>query len=93
MAMLGLLTLLAAENRDVDSLFLAAKIANRFWFPPQVAQVAGYVQAARGVDYPRLDGREAGSRALFSASGLRQVVAWLQEHGLAAPAGGGSCAA
>lgn len=93
MAMLGLLTLAAAEDRGLDALFLAAKAANRWWFAPQVEQVARYVQASRGIEYSRLDPRQAGGQALFSASGLRAVASWLSQRGLGAPARGGSCAA
>ena len=93
MAMLGLLTRLAAEDRDVDLLFAAAKVANRYWFPQESGQLARYVETSRGVQYAQLDAREAGSRALFSASGLRKVTAWLTEHGLGGSAGGANCAA
>ena len=93
MAMLGLLTRLAADDRDVQALFAAAKAANRHWFPQQSAQLAQFVQASRGIDYTLLDGREAGSRELFAASGFARVTAWLREHGLGAPANGSSCAA
>jgi hypothetical protein len=92
MAMLGLLAHLAADGRDAAVLFAAARAANRHWFPQQSAQLALYVQASRGVEYARLDPREAGGRTLFSASGFGKVTAWLTEHGLAGPANGASCA-
>jgi hypothetical protein len=93
MAMLGLLTLVAVDDRDADAMFLAAKAANRFWFPQQSGQLASYVQASRGVEYARLDAREASSRMLFSGSGFRNVASWLSEHGLTAPGNGPRCAA
>lgn len=85
MAMLGLLTLLAAEGRDVDALFVAASTANRFWFPQQSAQLAIYLRRAQAS--PRVDARVAVGRQFFSGSGFRKVAAWARGQGLAAPAG------
>ncbi len=82
MAMVGLLTLLAAEGRDTDALFRAARIANAHWFAQEWAQVSTYVQAARGVDVAALDPREASGRALFSGSGARAAAAWLARKGI-----------
>ncbi|HEX8011598.1 MAG TPA: hypothetical protein VF814_11785 [Casimicrobiaceae bacterium] len=92
MAMLGLLTLLAAEGRDVKALFLAAKTANRFWFPQQTLQLARYVEATRGVRYAQLDVREATGRTLFSASGFRAIAAWYNAREPRTPANGSRCA-
>jgi hypothetical protein len=85
MAMVGLLTLLAAEDRDVEALFGAAKAVNGAWFTGQTLQLATYSRAALSVEYPRLNPRVASGRGLFSGSGFRNVTSWLQQHGLAAP--------
>ena len=85
MAMVGLLTLLAAEDRDVEALFGAAKAVNGAWFTGQTLQLATYSRAALSVEYPRLNPRVASGRGLFSGSGFRSVTSWLQQHGLAAP--------
>jgi hypothetical protein len=64
----------------------------QLWCPPQAAQLATYVQAARGVPYAQLDPREANSGVLFSGSGFGSVVTWLNRHELGVPAGGAGCA-
>lgn len=91
MAMVGLLTVLAAEGRDADALYVAAKRANAAWFPGQSRQLAAYAKVAMGVDYRDLDPRAASGRRLFSGSGFGSVASWLKQRGLSAPAPGARC--
>ncbi|MGE5338236.1 MAG: hypothetical protein ACM3PU_10425 [Gemmatimonadota bacterium] len=91
MAMLGLLTLVAAQADEANALFAAAKTANRFWFPDAASTVAAYVKATRGIEYADLDGREANGAELFSGSGYRRVAAWATPRGGPRSSGGLSC--
>lgn len=91
MAMLGLLTLVAAGDGDDDTLLRAAAAANGAWFPQAAAQVAGYVRATRPAGDARPDLRAANGRELFSATGFRKVAAWAQGRAFGPASGGSAC--
>jgi hypothetical protein len=82
MAMLALLQLLAAHNFSTDDLFIAAKAANRFWYPSETLRLATYFKAAQSVEYAQADARQAMGRQMFSISGYRRIEAWLRSNGL-----------
>jgi len=91
MAMLGLLTLVAARDADADALHRAAVAANRVWFPQAAAQVASYVRATQAGDQGGNDPRAANGRELFSATGYRKVAAWAQGRPFGPAAAGTAC--
>jgi hypothetical protein len=93
MAMLGLLELMAAHNATVDEMMEAAKYANAFWFPQQMAEVATYLKVTRQLELAEADGREVSGKAIFASSGFQSVNKWLADTGYlnAVPVSGAQC--
>lgn len=70
MAMLGLLTLLAAQGADQAALFDAARAANEVWFPVRSRHIAAYLE---GHGLPRTAQAMVGPE-LASSSGHRNLM-------------------
>lgn len=83
MAMLGLLTLMAAEGATLDQMFSAARAASAFWFPEQALEVAIFLEAVWGTGFSEGEAQAFTGRDVFSAAGFRTVHQWLVDHGLA----------
>lgn len=82
MAMLGLLEVLAARGVEVEELFDAAKMVNRFWFPSQSAELALYYRAQGVAEFAAISPREAVSAERFSGRGFGEMHKWLVGNGL-----------
>ena len=93
MAMLGLLELMAARNATVDEMLEAAKYANAFWFPQQMAEVATYLQVTKQVAFAGADARQVTGQELFGSAGFQSVNKWLTDNGYlnAVPSAGAQC--
>ncbi len=85
MAMLGMLTLLAAEGASTEEMFEAAKMANALWFPAQAARVDIFLQSALDTDFANADAQLAVGPEVFSASGFAAMNGWLAQNGLLGP--------
>ncbi len=92
-AMLGLLQLLAAQDATESEMYRAAKYANAFWFPAQVAELAVFFKAVLDQPYDEVDPRMAVGPEAFSGSGFASVHRWLGENGYLgqSPGQGSSC--
>lgn len=93
MAMLGLLTVLAAQDLSEEQMFTAAKYANAFWFPQQTLELALFFQASQGQEFAAVDAPLLTGPNFSSGQGFQNVHAWLLGEGLlqGSPGGGGSC--
>ncbi len=93
MAMLGLLTLMAANDASVEEMFTAAKYANAYWYPSQTLELAQYFHAKEKVDFAEANSRELVGLNFSSISGFRNVHQYLADNGLLqqAPGGGNGC--
>jgi hypothetical protein len=91
MAMLAILELMAVQDASEDEMFEAAKYANAFWFPQQMAEAAAYLKLAENVEFAAAGARRIVGHDMFSATGIQTVHQWLAEHGhFAQPGGGGN---
>jgi hypothetical protein len=82
MAMLGMLELMAAQGASESEMWKAAKYVNAYWFTPQMTEVAILFDVAKDVEFRQITGKEALGPALFSASGYRNLHAFLKSEGL-----------
>lgn len=89
MAMLGMLTVLAAGGADEAQMFEAAAAANAAWYPQQYHELRTYLTEVDATSTGATDPRRLVGRTLASASGFRQVHGALSDAGLleVAPAG------
>lgn len=74
-ALLGLLTLGAAQGLSEDELYREALAYNSFWFPHNYVHAALYFKAVRGTEWQMVDPREVMSANFSSASGWQANVA------------------
>lgn len=91
-ALLGLLTLGAAQGLREDELYREALAFNASWFPHNYVHLALYFKAVRGIEWQDIDAREAMSADFSSARGWRaNVVRELEARGLLPQQGGADC--
>ncbi|GAB4535101.1 MAG: hypothetical protein Fur0018_25280 [Anaerolineales bacterium] len=93
MAMLGMLTLLAASDASTEAMFTAAKYANAYWYPQQSMELALFFQKSQNVSFEQADSALVTSAQVASSAGYRQVHQWLGAQGLLpqAPNQGNGC--
>jgi len=73
MAMLGLLELLASQNKSEDEMYKAALQMNSFWFSDQYATIAKYLDS-KGIKMSDVGSREILGTNFSSASGYGKVA-------------------
>lgn len=90
MAMLGMLTVLAAAGADEEEMFEAAAAANRVWYPQQYRELGTYFSATNGSRLGDVAPRRLVDRGVASRRGYQRVRTSLAAAGLleASPAGG-----
>ena len=95
MAMLGLLELLASQDKSVEEMFQAAKNVNAFWFASQMREIAIFFKISKNLDYDQIDPRMVVSSPVFSRTGFGLIHQWLVSNGLLeeGPDSTGSCTA
>lgn len=93
MAMLGMLTTLAAVDVDESAMFEAAAAANAAWYPQQYRDLAVWFDAVDGIGIDDVEARRLVAREVASGSGYRTVRQGLASAGLLAPALGGGVSA
>ncbi len=93
MAMLGMLTLLAASDASTAEMFTAAKYANAYWYPQQSMEIALFFQKVQNASFQEADSALVTSAQVASSAGFRQVHQWLGAQGLLpqAPNQGNGC--
>lgn len=91
MAMLGMLTMMAAADADEAAMFEAAAAANAAWYPQPYGELAVWFDAVDGTPIDDVEPRRLVSSEIASGSGYRKVRQALAGAGLLAPAtrGGG----
>lgn len=82
MAMLGMLTVLAAGGADESQMFQAAASANAAWYPRQYREIAVYVKSISGTEMADVDPRKLVGRQVASGSGFQGVHGALEAAGL-----------
>lgn len=85
MAMLGMLTVLAAGGADDGQMFAAAAAANSVWYPRQYREIGLYLEAVSGTAMAEADPRRLVGREVASGSGFRAVHAALAAAALVGP--------
>lgn len=91
-ALLGLLTLGAAQGLSEEELFREALAFNAFWFPHHYAHIALYFKVARNTEWQDVDPREVMDANFSSARGWHANVAReLKRRGLLPEQGGADC--
>lgn len=72
MAMLGLLELMAANDRTEEEMYRVALQANAYWFPENYLTIAQYLRA-QGVEWEDADPKEILGAEYSSASGYARI--------------------
>ena len=93
MAMLGLLTLLAADDASESDLFEAAKYVNAYWYPTQNYEIAVYFNAVDGQSFDEINSELVVSKEFSSGTGFSETHQYLVANNLLekTPGTGNSC--
>jgi len=88
MAMLGLLELMASEGVSEEEMYRVALQVNSYWFPDTYLTIAKYFEN-RGVEWSKVNPKEALGSAYSSAQGYRQILEEIEPP--QSSGGGGGC--
>jgi hypothetical protein len=82
MALLGLLELMGSQDASEETMFIAAKHTNAFWFPQQTLEQAIFLIATQLKNYSNVDARTILSDSYSSARGFQRLHQWLAKNGM-----------
>ena len=93
MALLGILELMAANNKTEKEMYEAAKYFNAFWFPGNYYDLAVYFKNKENKNFADIDPKIILSKEYSSATGSKNAKAWLVNQGIVQepPKSGNGC--
>lgn len=93
MALLGVLELMAANNRSEKEMYEAAKYLNAYWFPGSYYDLAVYFKNKENKNFTEIDPKIILSKEYSSATGSKNAKSWLINQGIVEepPKGGNGC--